>query len=884
MYRNRHGGGIKIFLRHVVQAKLLDEYTFIGNLFEAITIELVFGQNKVFLCCVYHPPTPSVAENNDFIDSFIHHIKLLSNVGVPLVTAGDFNLNLFNPNKYVYVDHFVNSMFEVGMAPIITIPTKVNPDNHLTRFSLIDHIWVSPHVTNSQSFVHVTDITDHFFVGAVLKFPYDINLSPQKERTRPLTPTGMVSFSIYLSNISLSLSENINLTFDRYISDVFKYYNASFPIKETSNRVKQFSPWMTPRLLQCIKKKSKLYKLYLRGKITKDCYIYYRNRLTALLRKVKKFYYSKLLLTSTNDPRKMWSYLNEIMDKKTGHCLKELEVEDLTLVGRDLANHINRYFVTAVSVITANLNPDPTYEFYDAPLGESCYLFPTNNFEVRNVIKKLKNKGNKLLDVHPSIIKGNIEVFSSHIEYLYNLSLLEAEYPNRAKIGRVHPIYKSGPKNSLNNYRPISVLGVFSKIFEMLTLNRINSFISRHNILSPRQFGFRKGCSTTNAVMEFLSPVIKAYHDKAYCACFFLDLRKAFDTVDHQVLLKKFHHYGFRGHCLKYLASYFKNRQQKVHIDGFESELMDITSGVPQGSIIGPTCFNIFINDIALAVDADVFIFADDAAFVIRASSLSDLFNKIEKLFRDLTLYLNKNKLVANATKCKLMMFNSRPFRDLPDISFGNEVIEWVQEFKYLGLTITYNLNFAKHINKVSLSICRVTGIINNLRSFLPEQVLIKMYYALAYPHLINHVVVWGSAPQSHLKILKSKVNNLLRLIFGIGWTDYRPNISTNEMYRSNNILKIESIFKLYIFKLLKLLLDGKLPELYRLFLEPNSATRNNITRNRLFRHPLLSNEVERRFLPHQLITLHESTPDRILAQPIFASIRDFKNHLLTIQ
>ena len=139
LYRNRHGGGIKIFLRHVVQAKLLDEYTFIGNLFEAITIELVFGQNKVFLCCVYHPPTPSVAENNDFIDSFINHIKLLSNVGVPLVTAGDFNLNLFNPNKYVYVDHFVNSMFEVGMAPIITIPTKVNPDNHLTRFSLIDH-------------------------------------------------------------------------------------------------------------------------------------------------------------------------------------------------------------------------------------------------------------------------------------------------------------------------------------------------------------------------------------------------------------------------------------------------------------------------------------------------------------------------------------------------------------------------------------------------------------------------------------------------------------------------------------------------------------------------------------------------------------------------
>ena len=256
---------------------------------------------------------------------------------------------------------------------------------------------------------------------------------------------------------------------------------------------------------------------------------------------------------------------------------------------------------------------------------------------------------------------------------------------------------------------------------------------------------------------------------------------------------------------------------QYVYINGFKSDTMAVTNGIPQGSILGPLCFNLFINDLPSAVDAHTVLFADDAAFVITARSLQELYDRIIKLLSDLARYLNMNRLVPNSSKSKLMMFSSRPTQDLPELVFAGEVIEWVDEFRYLGLIITNKLCFANHINRVALNISRITGIFTNVRSIVPYHIVMKLYFALAFPHLINHVVIWGSAPSCHLKILAARQNNMLRVMSGVRWVDGRPDISTREMYKSSGIMNINSIFKYCLFKLVRQLLDGRLPEFFRI-------------------------------------------------------------------
>ena len=467
---------------------------------------------------------------------------------------------------------------------------------------------------------------------------------------------------------------------------------------------------------------------------------------------------------------------------------------------------------------------------------------------------------------------------------LYNISLLKTVFPDILKIARIYPAHKSGQTDIIDNYRPISSLPVFSEIFERLTLDRMENFICGQNILTPCQFGFRRGRSTTLAVIKLVSHIVQAYHMKLYSACFFLDLRKAFDTVNHRLLIKKLEHYGFRGQCSDYLRSYYSNGKQYVQVDDHKSSSKSIINGVPQGSILGPLCFSLYINDMLLAVEEEVILFADDAAFIIVCHTLAGLYQKILKLFYDLTNYLNMNKLIPNSSKSKLMMFKSCPTAELPSFSFGGEEIEWVDEYKYLGITITNNLNFSKHINNISLKISSLTGTFTCLRTIVPKSILMKLYYALVFPHLSNHIIVWGSSPPSHLKSLIVRVNNLLRTILGVTWQNYRPAVNNDELYKSLKLLKLSSIFKLHLYKMLRLLLDGELPEFWQLLMANYISPHAYNTRGIRFRHPDIVCEIERRALSYQLILMLEDLPTDILEIPFLASIKRFKKTLLASQ
>ena len=317
LYRDRHGGGIKLYVKDGIQVEVLRDFTVLNHFFEMLTVELTLGCIKYILCTVYHPPTSSHENNIVFADSFKSYIRRLLGVQSHLIVGGDFNINLLNPNNHGYVDYFINSMFEVGLFSYIAIPTKVNLENPITRFSILDQIWSSSLVNIRQAFVVPVDITDPFPVGIFAEIACAQREAPIKKKNRPFYEIGKQLFSTLLPNIDIhGVPGRFNEVFEKYYNALFQIYNIAFPVVMTELKGKKIVPWMTRELKQCIKKKERLYKLFVSGVIPKGDYTYFKNRLTNLLRRAKRLYFFKMFFNANNDARKLWRCLNTVMEKK----------------------------------------------------------------------------------------------------------------------------------------------------------------------------------------------------------------------------------------------------------------------------------------------------------------------------------------------------------------------------------------------------------------------------------------------------------------------------------------------------------------------------------------------------------------------------------------
>ena len=623
--------------------------------------------------------------------------------------------------------------------------------------------------------------------------------------------------------------------------------------------------------------------MYSRGQIYREGYTYYANKLTTLLNKVRKVFYYRLFSRCLDNSAKTWFHVNKLIGNCPKITMDRLIVNGNVLTGVDMVDYANRYFANAANILTENL-VDVPFRYYNELNPRTFLLLPTDTHEVVKVIMGLKNKGNCIVDLSIKSVKNNAHIISVHVALLYNYSIEKCVYPDLLKIATVIPGFKAGSRDLIDNYRPITNLPLFSKIFEKLTHIRVISFIELCNLLNDAQFGFQKGKSITHAVLKLTSMIVGAYHGKQFCACFFLDLRKAFDTLDHKILLKKLDCMGFRGHSNEYFRSYIENRKQSVQIGGYSSNKSLISKGVPQGSILGPILFCLYIDDIVRAVDAEAVLFADDAAFFVSASSLRGLYDRIRKLFSDLSNYLCINKLVPNLNKSKLMYFNSRPVPDLTDFLFDNHRIEWVDSFRYLGITLTSKMSYAEHIEGVVGRISRFSGIFYNLKFILPMAVLKMLYNAFIVPHVLLHIEIWGSAPLVHMSKLDIKLNTLLRILMGVQYVEGRPTVSTSDMYSQLRLLRVSDIYKQRMFKLLITLLNGLSPYFYDFLLKPYISMHNYRTRGKAFRHPLVVCEVERRAVSYQLIHLYENVPDSFYDQDnvsLKTLVNKYKRHLL---
>jgi hypothetical protein len=424
---------------------------------------------------------------------------------------------------------------------------------------------------------------------------------------------------------------------------------------------------------------------------------------------------------------------------------------------------------------------------------------PVTEKEVAKIIKEMKLTSStggydNFTILHLKLV---VDIVSKPLSLLITQCFDEGVFPEILKVAKVIPLYKGGQHNNLNNYRPISLLSAISKIFEKTMKFRVMNFLEFHNVLNPVQYGFRSDASTTMAVLDFVHTIERAKDDSKDSMAIFLDLQKAFDLVDHCILLQKLENYGCRGTVLQLFKSYLLNRKQFTFLNGHSSSLRNIKTGVPQGSVLGPLLFLIFINDFSKCCDYVSFRhFADDTVVIVSHPDQFHLSQLANKAMIDIHTWLANNKLSLNVKKTTCLYFKaknsiSESFQ-LPEVMLQGQNLSFSKTTKYLGFIIDDRLSFYSHISQVIMKLRKFVGIFWKTRLLLPTQVKYIIYNGLFCPHLNYGIELYGNAGKKYLNTLQRVQNKAVKALFNI---DQR--FSTNQLYACTNILNIEASYKL---------------------------------------------------------------------------------------
>uniref|UniRef100_A0A8C6SQ40 Reverse transcriptase domain-containing protein n=1 Tax=Neogobius melanostomus TaxID=47308 RepID=A0A8C6SQ40_9GOBI len=415
------------------------------------------------------------------------------------------------------------------------------------------------------------------------------------------------------------------------------------------------------------------------------------------------------------------------------------------------------------------------------------FLKPVEEKEILDIVKGCKNKtSTDYHDMDMKTLKTVIESISKPLTYICNLSLQTGQFPDGMKVAKVIPLFKAGDKHLFTNYRPVSLLPQFSKILEKVYNSRLDSFIERCNLLSDNQFGFRNNHSTSHALFDIIEEITNAVDNKKYAIGLFIDLSKAFDTINYDILINKLEHYGIRGVALQWVTSYLKNRKQCVKIGDYQSSCRQIVCGLPQGSILGPKLFNMYINDICKTSQVLKFIlFADDTNIFASGDDLQQLCRIVNLELKSVNKWFKQNKLSLNLSKSKMMIFGNCNSNAQEAIQIEGVVIERVHEIKFLGVIIDDRITWKAHIKYISTKISRSISVIAKAKHILNIKALHILYCSLILPYLYYCTVVWGSTYKNTLKPIVLLQKRAIRVIHKVGFLDH-----TNSLFLKSKIMK----------------------------------------------------------------------------------------------
>ena len=656
-------------------------------------------------------------------------------------------------------------------------------------------------------------ITDHFPILANVTFRMH-HKSAKVSLKRDMKNFDASTFNTELQGkIDLLFTEsdhNVNDITSRFLSVFKDLIDQHAPIKTLSKREGKFKrkPWINKNLSKLIRSKNILFRKFLRSK-TKNNRIAYkkaRNEVTHLTQLNKKSYYSNLFRSSHSDPKSLWKNIDNVIQfkNKTSSSIQFFEDNNGHRISdpEKMTNYINDFFVnigkSLSDAIPTNSGNTHATHFLTSKLN-SIFLQPITSFEIKSLIADLNvRKGVPTHSIPIKFIKLATDVLSPFLARLFNLCIVQGCFPKALKVSEVVPVYKGGSKTKATNHRPIALLSPFSKLFEKTIYSRINHFFTSNHLFFCNQFGFQQNSSTENAVLQIFEKLLTSLDQKETTCSVFVDLRKAFDTVNHSILLSKLHKYGVRGVSYELLESYLSDRWQYSVVNSFKSQMRRITCGVPQGSTLGPLLFLIYVNDMYLATKLNLNLFADDAYFSFSSTSPQLLEDTVNEELDKILNWLNTNKLTINLSKTTYMIFCKKRRTYKFKIVIGNQEISQHKETKYLGVLIDEKLTWKNHLQKVRGKLASGCWALHRLKNYVNRQTLMMVYFGLIYQTLQYCVSCWGSASQCHLEPLNVLHRRAIRTICGVP-----RDAPTTPLFFELKTLKLKDIYSFQIAKIM---------------------------------------------------------------------------------